>query len=115
MAILMSPLLDRWDTPQHVLVDDPEGDQETPKIWPGRCPCHAPEINYLTHKLIGKDYSNPRIIDFHTLNKPDDDMYDRSKVPRMPWYLVLPSLNVSFSSMILQARCGYADCWTASA
>ncbi|KAG6868613.1 hypothetical protein C0993_000416 [Termitomyces sp. T159_Od127] len=34
----------------------------------------------------GKDYSNPRVTDFHTLNKPEEDMYDRSKVPRMPWH-----------------------------
>ena len=36
--------------------------------------------------LSGKDYSNGRIADFHTLNKPEEDMYDRSKVPRMPWH-----------------------------
>ena len=57
----------RWDTPQHVLVDDPDPDGE--QIWPG------------------KDYSNPRISDFHTLSKPHEDMYDRSKVARMPWYV----------------------------
>ncbi|KAI0789639.1 phospholipase D [Abortiporus biennis] len=60
----------RWDTPQHVLTDDPEvGVDGSPDyIWPG------------------KDYSNPRILDFHTLNKPHEDMYDRAKVPRMPWH-----------------------------
>ncbi|KAG6376934.1 hypothetical protein JVT61DRAFT_967 [Boletus reticuloceps] len=57
----------RWDTPQHVLVDDPEVSLTT-TIWPG------------------KDYSNPRVLDFHTLHKPEEDMYDRSKVPRMPWH-----------------------------
>ncbi|CCL98409.1 uncharacterized protein FIBRA_00406 [Fibroporia radiculosa] len=57
----------RWDTPQHVLVDDPDSGFED-QIWPG------------------KDYSNPRIQDFHTLNKPDEDMYDRTKIPRMPWH-----------------------------
>ncbi|KAH9925437.1 phospholipase D [Epithele typhae] len=56
----------RWDTPQHVLIDDP--DDESEQIWPG------------------KDYSNPRISDFHTLNKPFEDMYERAKVPRMPWH-----------------------------
>ncbi|EGO24033.1 hypothetical protein SERLADRAFT_362129 [Serpula lacrymans var. lacrymans S7.9] len=58
----------RWDTPQHVLVDDIELSSEKAEIWPG------------------KDYSNPRIMDFHTLSKPEEDMYDRSKVPRMPWH-----------------------------
>lgn len=56
----------RWDTPQHILTD--EGANGEPQIWPG------------------KDYSNPRVIDFHELNKPLEDMYDRSKVPRMPWH-----------------------------
>jgi phospholipase D1/2 len=54
----------RWDSPQHVVTDDgPE-----PQIWQG------------------KDYSNPRVRDFYELNKPFEDMYDRSKVPRMPWH-----------------------------
>lgn len=54
----------RWDTPQHILIDEPEGSQ----IW------------------LGKDYSNPRVMDFHNLEKPEQDMYDRSKVARMPWH-----------------------------
>ncbi|KAH0831900.1 phospholipase D [Lanmaoa asiatica] len=58
----------RWDTPQHVLVDDPELSLDKTEIWPG------------------KDYSNPRVLDFHNLHKPEEDMYDRSKVPRMPWH-----------------------------
>ncbi|KAJ8593832.1 phospholipase D [Rhizopogon salebrosus TDB-379] len=58
----------RWDTPQHVIVDDPELSVDKTEIWPG------------------KDYSNPRILDFHALNKPHEDMYDRTKVPRMPWH-----------------------------
>ncbi|KAF9077535.1 hypothetical protein BDP27DRAFT_1311216 [Rhodocollybia butyracea] len=56
----------RWDSPQHVLIDDPDRDQ--PQIWPG------------------KDYSNARVSDFFTLHKPEEDMYDRSRVPRMPWH-----------------------------
>ncbi|KAH9028647.1 phospholipase D [Lactarius hengduanensis] len=56
----------RWDTPQHSLVDDPEEGEEP--IWPG------------------KDYSNARITDFHTLTKPEEDLHDRSKIPRMPWH-----------------------------
>ncbi|THG97034.1 hypothetical protein EW026_g4898 [Hermanssonia centrifuga] len=50
----------RWDTPQHVLVDDPENSDGGDVIWPG------------------KDYSNPRIVDFHQLSKPDEDMHDVS-------------------------------------
>ncbi|KAJ7134494.1 hypothetical protein C8R44DRAFT_770608 [Mycena epipterygia] len=58
----------RWDTPQHVIIDDVDEGGENSEIWPG------------------KDYSNPRLSDFHTLNKPEEDMYDRTKVPRMPWH-----------------------------
>ncbi|KIY71705.1 phospholipase D [Cylindrobasidium torrendii FP15055 ss-10] len=57
----------RWDTPQHSITDDGE-DTGAPEVWPG------------------KDYSNARVLDFHTLNRPFDDMYDRTKVPRMPWH-----------------------------
>lgn len=32
------------------------------------------------------DYSNQRVSDFHTLNRPEQDMYDRNKVPRQPWH-----------------------------
>ncbi|KAF8500767.1 phospholipase D [Russula emetica] len=56
----------RWDTPQHALVDDPEEGEEP--IWPG------------------KDYSNARSTDFHTLTKPEEDMHDRTRTPRMPWH-----------------------------
>jgi len=67
----------RWDTPQHTLVDDkPTGfelsdkpkDADHCQIWPG------------------KDYSNPRVQDFYALDKPYEEMYDRFKVPRMPWH-----------------------------
>ncbi len=37
--------------------------------------------------LPGKDYSNPRSRDFYDLYKPFEEMYDRSKTPRMPWFV----------------------------
>lgn len=60
----------RYDTPGHILVDDfsPDSNGNRAQIWPG------------------KDYSNPRIIDFHTLDKPFEDNMDRSTLPRMPWH-----------------------------
>lgn len=65
----------RYDTPGHTLVDDLNPDlsnnqitNDNLQIWPG------------------KDYSNPRIIDFHTLDKPFEDNQDRSTLPRMPWH-----------------------------
>ncbi|KIK69659.1 hypothetical protein GYMLUDRAFT_992337 [Collybiopsis luxurians FD-317 M1] len=73
----------RWDSPQHVLIDDPEPDQ--PPIWPGKLSSKTFSLNSLTSK-IGKDYSNARVSDFFELNKPDEDMYDRTRIPRMPWH-----------------------------
>ena len=67
----------RWDTPQHTVVDDkPTGfevsdqpkDADHCQLWPG------------------KDYSNPRVQDFFALNKPYEEMYERSQVARMPWH-----------------------------
>ncbi|KAI9813576.1 MAG: Phospholipase D1 [Pycnora praestabilis] len=67
----------RWDTPQHTVVDDkPTGfelsdlprDADHCQLWPG------------------KDYSNPRVQDFYALDKPYEEMYDRTKVQRMPWH-----------------------------
>ncbi|CAD6582821.1 MAG: Phospholipase D1 [Alectoria sarmentosa] len=67
----------RWDTPQHSVVDDKltgfeasdaPKDADHCQLWPG------------------KDYSNPRVQDFYALGKPYEEMYDRSKIPRMPWH-----------------------------
>lgn len=63
----------RWDTPDHVLTDDAKHAFGSPEeggfqMWPG------------------KDYSNPRVADFSSLDRPFEDMYDRMKVPRMPWH-----------------------------
>lgn len=44
--------------------------------------------------MTGKDYSNPRVLDFHTLHKPEEDMYDRSKIPRMPWYVIFAKIGI---------------------
>ena len=68
----------RWDDPCHTLTDDKltgfelnhDGprDSENCQVWPG------------------KDYSNPRVQDFYALDKPYEEMYDRTRVPRMPWH-----------------------------
>lgn len=67
----------RWDTPQHSVVDDKltglelsdaPKDADHCQLWPG------------------KDYSNPRVQDFYALEKPYEEMYNRSKIPRMPWH-----------------------------
>lgn len=56
----------RYDTARHRVTDDPNTTSE--QTW------------------IGKDYSNPRIEDFHALDKPFEDNIDRSSLPRMPWH-----------------------------
>jgi phospholipase D1/2 len=67
----------RWDLPSHTVVDDKDTgfesndqpmDADHCQLWPG------------------KDYSNPRVQDFYALDKPYEEMYDRNKVPRMPWH-----------------------------
>ncbi|KAI9626974.1 hypothetical protein H4Q26_017607 [Puccinia striiformis f. sp. tritici PST-130] len=71
----------RWDTPGHALIDDAPGgldfiesihphseEAADGQIWPG------------------KDYSNQRVSDFFNLSKPEEDMYDRDRVPRQPWH-----------------------------
>jgi phospholipase D1/2 len=68
----------RWDTPQHVLVDD------APKAFYDSA--QEAKSNMPLEIWPGKDYSNPRVKDFYELSKPFEDMYDRQKVPRMPWH-----------------------------
>lgn len=80
LQVIPSQIL-RWDTPQHVLVDD----DPVEVIWPGMFRRLASTFSIADQYLLGKDYSNPRVTDFHTLSKPFEDMYDRGKVPRMPW------------------------------
>ncbi|TQV94011.1 phospholipase D1 (PLD1) [Cordyceps javanica] len=67
----------RWDCPQHPIVDDkPTGFEVS----------DAPKDAEHCQLFPGKDYSNPRVQDFFRLAEPYEEMYDRSKVPRMPWH-----------------------------
>lgn len=67
----------RWDTPQHSVVDDKLTGFEA---------SNAPKDADHCQLWPGKDYSNPREQDFYALDKPYEEMYDRSKIPRMPWH-----------------------------
>ncbi|KAF4977843.1 hypothetical protein FZEAL_5686 [Fusarium zealandicum] len=67
----------RWDCPQHPIVDDKPTGFEASEIPKDAEHCQL---------FPGKDYSNPRVQDFFKLNEPYEEMYDRSKVPRMPWH-----------------------------
>lgn len=66
----------RWDTSQHILTDEDHTAPDGPDgpVW------------------RGKDYSNERFMGYSQLDKPFEDIFDRSKVPRMPWSVfLLPS------------------------
>jgi phospholipase D1/2 len=65
---------------------------------------HPGDTEYLCGPFKGKDYSNPRISDFVNLHKPEEDMYDRTKVPRMPWYILFSSLDTRFTELSLYCR-----------
>lgn len=67
----------RWDTPQHTVTDDKSTGFEASELPKDADHCQL---------WPGKDYSNPRVQDFFALNKPYEEMYDRSAVARMPWH-----------------------------
>lgn len=85
-------------------MDDTEGTDQ-PEIWPGADVHIAYNLSILTRDT-GKDYSNPRVTDFHTLNKPEEDMYDRTKVPRMPWYISLSYLALKIECALFRHDVG---------
>lgn len=68
----------RWDDPSHSLTDDKLTGFELD--WAGDRNGHNCQM------WPGKDYSNPRVQDFYALDRPYEEMYDRTKVPRMPWH-----------------------------
>ncbi|KAK6455580.1 phospholipase D [Scheffersomyces xylosifermentans] len=72
----------RYDTPDHVLVDDSDINFNT--LGHDDRPTTEEFIRFQT--FPGKDYSNPRVKDFSNLDKPYESMYDRNIVPRMPWH-----------------------------
>lgn len=71
----------RYDTPDHVLADD------TPIDFSHLDTETLTQEEFANFQVFpGKDYSNTRVKDFSNLDKPYEDMYDRMKVPRMPWH-----------------------------
>ncbi|KAK8219889.1 Phospholipase D1 [Zalaria obscura] len=68
----------RWDEPSHSLTDD--------KLTGFELDSNVPRDSEHCQVWPGKDYSNPRVQDFYALDKPYEEMYDRTKVPRMPWH-----------------------------
>ncbi|CCG82002.1 putative Phospholipase D1 [Taphrina deformans PYCC 5710] len=82
----------RWDSPEHVLTDDKDDGRYTAKNeheGPDEvrlAPSSIDDFPDDPEVWPGKDYSNPRVLDFHTLDKPYAELYDRSKIPRMGWH-----------------------------
>jgi len=71
----------RWDTPGHAMIDDAKGGLEfIESVHPQSAEAADGQI------WPGKDYSNQRVSDFFNLSKPEEDMYDRDRVPRQPWH-----------------------------
>lgn len=71
----------RYDTPDHVLVDDTGADFESLDAET------YSQKEYSNFQVFpGKDYSNTRVKDFTGLDKPYETLYDRKVVPRMPWH-----------------------------
>ncbi|KAI1820421.1 phospholipase D [Xylaria intraflava] len=68
----------RWDNPQHPINDDRPTGME-PDV-------DVPRDSEHCQLFPGKDYSNPRVLDFFKLDEPYAEMYDRSRIPRMPWH-----------------------------
>ncbi|KAK0555630.1 Phospholipase D1 [Tilletia horrida] len=81
----------RYDTPAHVLVDDAEltrDEHEDPLEPAGKDPSlFGPSRSGAeAHIWPGQDYANERVIEWHTLSKPEQDLFARDKYPRMPWH-----------------------------
>lgn len=68
----------RWDDPSHSVTDD--------KLTGFELDVNVPRDGEHCQMWPGKDYSNPRVQDFYALDKPYEEMYDRTRVPRMPWH-----------------------------
>ncbi|PWN18006.1 phospholipase D [Microstroma glucosiphilum] len=76
----------RYDTAAHVLVDDVETDYQEGNH-------HAKELlgpptkdGKEAHVWPGQDYANERVAEWSDLTKPAQDLFDRTKFPRMPWH-----------------------------
>ncbi|CAD6983616.1 unnamed protein product [Tilletia controversa] len=81
----------RYDTAAHALVDDAEigKDEHAEPLEPqGSDPnLFGPSRGGVeAHIWPGQDYANERVIEWHTLSKPEQDLFPRDKYPRMPWH-----------------------------
>ncbi|SJX60442.1 probable SPO14-phospholipase D [Sporisorium reilianum f. sp. reilianum] len=82
----------RFDTPAHVLVDDAlyhkrEGETEADHGLSSKPGFLGPvKDGREAHIWPGQDYANERVMEWHNLTKPAEDLFARDKFPRMPWH-----------------------------
>lgn len=82
----------RYDTPAHVLVDDAmyhkrEGESDSDHGLSNPSGYLGPvKDGREAHIWPGQDYANERVMEWHTLSKPHEDLFPRDKFPRMPWH-----------------------------
>ncbi|KAJ1030304.1 hypothetical protein NDA16_001214 [Ustilago loliicola] len=82
----------RYDTPAHVLVDDAlyhkrEGESDSDHGLSNPSGYLGPvKDGREAHIWPGQDYANERVMEWHTLSKPHEDLFPREKFPRMPWH-----------------------------
>jgi len=80
----------RWDTPAHVLVDDAEmaqpGEATASRLGTDPALLGPSRDGAEAHVWPGQDYANERVMEWHTLSKPEQDLFSRTKFPRMPWH-----------------------------
>ncbi|CAO1625909.1 unnamed protein product [Sympodiomycopsis kandeliae] len=76
----------RYDTPAHVLVDDVEQDYQSGNQRHRKLLGPATAEGKEAHIWPGQDYANERVAEWSDLTKPAEDLFDRTRFPRMPWH-----------------------------
>ncbi|PWN28305.1 phospholipase D [Jaminaea rosea] len=77
----------RYDTPAHVLVDDVDADyNDDAGVKSEHLLGPATEDGREAHIWPGQDYANERVAEWSDLTKPAQDLFDRTRFPRMPWH-----------------------------
>ncbi|UZJ56005.1 hypothetical protein CBS101457_005325 [Exobasidium rhododendri] len=80
----------RWDTPTHLLTDNHVN--QISQEDKGSMPSHdetllGPGVNGKEFYIWpGQDFANERVVEWSDLTKPENDLFDREKSPRMPWH-----------------------------
>lgn len=76
----------RYDTPAHVLVDDLDVDYQKGDHKDENLLGPANKDGKEAHIWPGQDYANERVAEWSDLTKPAEDLFDRTRFPRMPWH-----------------------------